>query len=196
MNNIIKGHSLLSTVTPAALLLTVTLTPALVHAGVQKVDVCHLTGTGEYITINISSNAVEAHMAHGDGTPNGLVPDGSGDTFDEQCNVVPAPIFECPCDFSTAGLDETVLGAFDVCGRIVFDSLGEFLTVSFIDQGNFNQVLAEATYVPVERCWRGFPSGVEECAGECIESPQVDACQDQLITYRDLVGVPECQIIE
>ena len=32
----------------------------------EKVDVCHLRGNGSYHVINISPNAVPAHLAHGD----------------------------------------------------------------------------------------------------------------------------------
>jgi len=32
----------------------------------EKVDVCHLNGSGEYHTITINANALEAHLAHGD----------------------------------------------------------------------------------------------------------------------------------
>ncbi len=38
--------------------------PSLARAA--KVDVCHLNGDGEYITINISENAFQAHLDHGD----------------------------------------------------------------------------------------------------------------------------------
>ena len=34
-----------------------------------KVDVCHQTGNGSYHVINVSGNAVPAHLRHGDVLP-------------------------------------------------------------------------------------------------------------------------------
>ena len=34
-----------------------------------KVDVCHRTGTGSFHEINISGNALPAHLRHGDALP-------------------------------------------------------------------------------------------------------------------------------
>lgn len=31
-----------------------------------KVEICHLTGNGDYIIIEVSERALDAHMAHGD----------------------------------------------------------------------------------------------------------------------------------
>jgi uncharacterized protein (TIGR02145 family) len=42
----------------------------------KKVDVCHREGNGSFHTINISSNAVPAHLAHGD-----VIPDADGDGY-------------------------------------------------------------------------------------------------------------------
>lgn len=47
-----------------------------VKGGSKKVEVCHKEGNGSYHTINISSNAVAAHLAHGD-----IVPDADGDGY-------------------------------------------------------------------------------------------------------------------
>ena len=49
-----------------------------------KVDVCHLDDEGAYHLINVSGNALSAHIAHGDGQP------GDG-TFDEACGLVVGP---------------------------------------------------------------------------------------------------------
>jgi hypothetical protein len=35
----------------------------------DKVDVCHMTGNGSFHEINISRNALPAHLAHGDVLP-------------------------------------------------------------------------------------------------------------------------------
>lgn len=55
-------------VSAAAVLTAVPLTPHIALAG-EKVDVCHITGDGSYRLINISENAVQAHLAHGDVAP-------------------------------------------------------------------------------------------------------------------------------
>jgi hypothetical protein len=53
-----------------------------------KVDVCHREGNGSYHLINISENALPAHLNHGDGRPGGPVPGMEGKKFDEKCNIV------------------------------------------------------------------------------------------------------------
>ena len=47
----------------------------------SKVDVCHREGNGSYHLINVSGNALSAHLGHGDGQP------GDG-TFDGACEQV------------------------------------------------------------------------------------------------------------
>ena len=37
--------------------------------GKNKVEICHLTGNGKYVTISVAESAVPAHMAHGDMYP-------------------------------------------------------------------------------------------------------------------------------
>ncbi len=47
----------------------ITLGSALSYTAIAKparVDICHLTGNGEYIVIEVSENAADAHMRHGD----------------------------------------------------------------------------------------------------------------------------------
>lgn len=53
----------------------------------KKVDVCHRTDGG-YSRINISRNALDAHMNHGDAQPGEAVPGMSGYEFTENCVVV------------------------------------------------------------------------------------------------------------
>jgi len=57
-------------------------------APAPKVDVCHIDDTGAYIKINISENAFDAHIAHGDASPGDAVPDMAGYEFDDECNAV------------------------------------------------------------------------------------------------------------
>lgn len=57
-------------------------------AGDPKVDLCHKTGKG-YQPITVSSNALGAHLSHGDvQQPNGAVPGTPGYVFDGRCNAV------------------------------------------------------------------------------------------------------------
>lgn len=51
-----------------------------------KVSLCHRTGAGFYVLINVSINAEPAHLAHGDGKPGEAVPGGGG-TFTATCGV-------------------------------------------------------------------------------------------------------------
>ncbi len=39
----------------------------------EKANVCHITGNGTYRLINVSKNAVPAHLEHGDALPGSLV---------------------------------------------------------------------------------------------------------------------------
>jgi hypothetical protein len=71
-------------------LLTSGMLGAVAQASAEKVDVCHSLGNGSYILINISANALAAHLAHGDGQPGDPVPGMEGKEFDEACNVVDA----------------------------------------------------------------------------------------------------------
>jgi len=57
----------------------------------SKVDVCHRRGNGTFILINISANALPAHLMHGDGLPDGWVPDQPGRKFAADCSFVEIP---------------------------------------------------------------------------------------------------------
>lgn len=62
---------------------------AVIAKGADKVDVCHVTGNGSYHLINISTNAVPAHLAHGDGFPGQAVPGDDGtEFFNIDCTVI------------------------------------------------------------------------------------------------------------
>ncbi len=53
-----------------------------------KVVLCHRTGSGSYIRIEVSQNAESAHRAHGDGAPGEAVPATPGKIFDGECAMV------------------------------------------------------------------------------------------------------------
>ena len=55
----------------------------------EKVVLCHATGNGTYRPITVSMSAVPAHMAHGDGQPEGQVPNSDPEvSLDENCAVL------------------------------------------------------------------------------------------------------------
>jgi hypothetical protein len=71
-----------------------------------KIDVCHKEGNGTFHTININSNALAAHVAHGD-----IVPDADGDGYTK---VNPCGNgSQDDCDDNNAAINP---GATEVCG--------------------------------------------------------------------------------
>jgi hypothetical protein len=61
-----------------------------------KVAVCHVTGNGTFHLIVISTNALDAHLNHGDGEPGGPVPNLPGFIFGDNCGPTVAPPPEMP----------------------------------------------------------------------------------------------------
>jgi hypothetical protein len=78
-----------------------------VHAApAGKVAICHATGSGSYRRIEISANAVDAHLAHGDAVPGAPVPGGGGQVFGDDCSVEDAPptrVCSGPMEFGPNG---------------------------------------------------------------------------------------------
>ena len=56
----------------------------------DKVDICHVDEYQASFLINVSGNALDAHLAHGDGLPGDPVPGVSGKKFAEDCTIVDA----------------------------------------------------------------------------------------------------------
>ena len=57
-----------------------------------KVDVCHLEGNGSFHLINVSGNALAAHLAHGDVQPGDDVPGNPGKKYSGSCAPIdPGP---------------------------------------------------------------------------------------------------------
>lgn len=72
----------------SAMLLVLFTAPIAFSAPAPKVNVCHNRGNGSYGPLSISTNALPAHLAHGDvQQPNGLVPGSPGFVFDSECGV-------------------------------------------------------------------------------------------------------------
>lgn len=57
-------------------------------APAPKVDVCHLDDMGNYILINISENAFQAHLDHGDKGPGDAFPGMPGYVFAHDCSAM------------------------------------------------------------------------------------------------------------
>jgi hypothetical protein len=114
----------------------------------KKVDVCHREGNGSYHLINISENALPAHLAHGDALPGDPVPDTEGKKFDEKCNVVDIPIPVVEQGYSNLTEEGGV--------RYKGDSSGNEIYLGFGDLGvGDNRV--EAAYPDVYSSW---PDGI------------------------------------
>lgn len=76
---------------------------AVFAGGAVKVDVCHVDGNGTYHKINISENAFQSHVDHGDASPGDLVPGDPTMKFADDCSMVPAgPLVEPGFSFLTA----------------------------------------------------------------------------------------------
>ncbi|NNE97254.1 MAG: carbohydrate ABC transporter substrate-binding protein [Acidimicrobiales bacterium] len=73
----------------------------------DRVEVCHRQGQGRWALKSLPNSAVDAHLAHGDGVPLGIVPDSLGLKFDAAC--VPVP-------FSTVIVAGPESGSGDVAG--------------------------------------------------------------------------------
>jgi hypothetical protein len=57
------------------------------QGGSQKVTLCHRTGAGFYVQIDVDVSAEPAHRAHGDGKIGESVPGQAGKTFGPGCSV-------------------------------------------------------------------------------------------------------------
>lgn len=90
-----------------------------VHAA-AKVDVCHATGNGSFILINVSAKALPAHLKHGDGVPGDPVPGQDGKIFAADCAVIdslPTVIYDSipavyPGSFPSLGYEATSTDEF------------------------------------------------------------------------------------
>ena len=65
---------LFTALVPAMVLVAATTASAVGSPQGRQVDVCHRTGNGSFHEINISMNALDAHLRHGD-----VLPDEYGD---------------------------------------------------------------------------------------------------------------------
>lgn len=115
-----------------ALVVVLMFTVAWKPAFAQKVQTCHRTGHGTFHLISIDSNAVPAHVAHGDGSPGDAVPNMSGFIFGPDCTPIAAPPADLPAGCYTlvnnppfiASVDILYSGTIDILGNVTafFDS--------------------------------------------------------------------------
>jgi hypothetical protein len=70
----VRARRLLVSALIPAMVLVAASTATAIGRPQDKADVCHLTGNGSFHEINISMNALPAHLGHGD-----VLPDEYGD---------------------------------------------------------------------------------------------------------------------
>ncbi len=73
----------------------------------DKVDVCHRRGNETFIMINVSRNALPAHLFHGDGLPNEGVPGQAHQKFSATCGITEVPQKELVQTFSVSSTSTT-----------------------------------------------------------------------------------------
>ncbi len=87
---------------------SVTVPPTTRHGNnAGKVDVCHRRGNETFILINVSRNALPAHLFHGDGLPNEGVPGQAHQKFSATCGVTEVPQRELVQTFSVSSAEKT-----------------------------------------------------------------------------------------
>ncbi len=104
-----------------------------------KVDVCHRTGNGEFHLINISSNALDAHLAHGDALAGRV--ERSRECrhyeFDEACVEYSTKVVEGSFSDGDIDVDFTAYVAFDEevygMGSYSYSVNGNTMDVDVID---------------------------------------------------------------
>ena len=70
----------------------------------DKADVCHRTGSGAVLRVNVSVNAVSAHLAHGDRLPYDVFPDRDGDGYGDAA-AAPTSVCATPAGYVTDNTD-------------------------------------------------------------------------------------------
>ncbi len=83
-----KTSKLINILLVLALLMVLVPVMAVGAGSANKVAICHRTGNGSFHLINVSVNALSAHLGHGDGQPGLSVPEMEGYTFDGNCKIV------------------------------------------------------------------------------------------------------------
>ena len=98
----------------------------------SKVAVCHETGNGTYNLIVVSSNALSAHLGHGDGEPGDAVPTMTGWHFGDNCtptvNTPTEPPLACytlPGNDQLPAVDFFYNGPIDMLGNMTFYTSGD-----------------------------------------------------------------------
>jgi len=82
-----KNNKKFSIIFYAVMILSLLLAGSATAKSDSKVEVCHRTGNGSYVLINVSDNALQSHLAHGDGAPGAAVPNQAGMFFGADCSL-------------------------------------------------------------------------------------------------------------
>lgn len=112
-----------------------------VSAAATKVDVCHLDkDAGIFFMINISDNAFDTHVAHGDAAPGDLVPGMPGKKFAADCSIVnvrdlidTVTVYASGAVASSVALENGVVYEFEASGTYRFVNWGTFPETGIAD---------------------------------------------------------------
>lgn len=115
-------------------------------AGQEKVDMCHLTGNGEFNLISIAEPAVEAHLAHGD-----HLPDSDGNCDSDQDGIFDN-VDNCPLHPNPDQADHYGAEAGDACEDLDGDGMLD------VDEEHFCLSIDGNTYIEqgTAQCYTHF----------------------------------------
>jgi hypothetical protein len=154
------------------------MSPALVSAGQNKVDVCHSEGNGSYHLINIAEPAYPSHVSHGDAGVGEPVPGNEGFVFDEDCNLVEA--VSCPCDYSDTNYIALGGGVSGACYLVQSDTKAVLSSnVSFFVDDNVDEciIVVDGHVIVVVN---GLSDG------------EMSACVQEIVSTASVLGIPGC----
>lgn len=129
-----KTYRYLGVIVVIALMLALVPTGS-VSAAVTKVAVCHLDDMGLYHLINISDNAWDAHVAHGDDSPGELVPGKPGKKFAADCSVIDVKTLVDTVTVPSSGLTVTSTAVLVSGIRYELVASGTYKFVNWLNAG-------------------------------------------------------------
>lgn len=96
----------------------------------NKVDVCHIEGNGSYHLINVSKNALQAHLDHGDALLTNSITNGDEVIFNSDCSVSLTKLNSVTVDSKDLdGVDSNIVLTDDV--NYVFRASGTYTYASW-----------------------------------------------------------------
>lgn len=117
-----------------------------------KVQLCHITGNGDYVLIEVSANAVKAHLAHGD-----KLVDADGDGFTaiesctgsmDDCNDLDASIHPGAVEICGDGIDNNCNGQVDEDCTETFTDDRDNQEYEIVEIGNQIWMAENLKYLP------------------------------------------------